>query len=1315
MKNIHFVKLLALGFGLTCLLTSCNSNQNSNTNSNSITRFYVSGYISAPVSLPGQKIKDIALPHANVFLINPTVSPDPIASTVSDLSGRFKLSSNKSGVHEICVEAKGFPRSCQRNVNMVAPSTALSAVRISRDRVDSKDRATVYGSVSLADGSIPRGFEPMVKVNSFATIELSTQSNGVTYEGYLNNFGEYIIPSVPVGEDFSITTRIDKEEKIFKVKKETNLKPNLDHNINIQLKNIPPKVHLVSASIADKPVQVVALGDTVKLTTSSSDLNGDKLIYRWSFPDGSVLGPTNDPNTQWKVPGKKGSYSARVIVTDDRGGYSHNSITLQVGDQRVIFSGEVVDTQGQPISQAQVDINGRLINTNTQGLFSMSIPVAERYVMNLRKTGVEAPNSKAYGTGSYIYSRAINGGQWIMRKAQLFTVDPTQPVKIKQERDKRDCETPKPRQLVWGDQVGTGIFQWQDGRGYSQSIPQNAKRNPKATSNVIKLLSRINPKLPNLFMNVIDPHKDQDTNIRIPESPPCLNGLSVNIPANSLVDQQTGLAPTGNVQIALSTIALTTPQMPGDFSAVDGNATGLTMESFGAGSVEIGAGSKRYNLKSGATADVIIPVDGTQIAGGASLNNNIPFLYYNETKGIWERDGNAKLINTPDGPAYQREVKHFSNLNADILKTDQSCVAVELDPVAGFSLPLEVEVTLQPSVVNPDVIQVRTLTVETLKSTAIYNLPNASDIALTPIIQGIKADGSSGPVPAGVFIVNSGGPQTSPGNVPTQNPDGSYYSEDSSGNPTGPCASRVTLSILPLPTPAGAAFEFLQGLSFQSSNIDEFNATIGGEIEQGVADYYLHADPRNKRASFNLFISENKFGQALSVADNEVEWDAQFANSGDLGFGRDMHCRRNKANDGEFDVACYVTNYGQPPADFADQVDADNALSNTDPDATVAMEYSRVENPLATNPEFPDNERAVKFFVYGADPDGAPVIKADLDGIGERPVPQLCMVCHGGNLVSLAADPLNPAGAKKGAFSDRADIMAMNANFLPFDLSLYTFPAAKGKAVQETAFKGLNIDIVQEVAVKTGIHGVAINDLINEFYNNGTLAAQAVDPVVTNWDKANPASDTNRFYRDVFAPTCRTCHVSSPFGAPNFTNKNDFHAQFTNVKNRVCSEIIMPHARRTNKIFWTSIDPNMPGFLDLYGQTQLGINAQCGQNYTAGGNVVLSEFSSQIFPILESNCANGGCHAAVGNANFSIGNAADTYASILGATAKDGSSSYIVPNSLANSLIYQRITQSNPGRMPLGGAALNTTDENSDGTNDAAEIQSWINSGAPGP
>jgi cytochrome c5 len=855
------------------------------------------------------------------------------------------------------------------------------------------------------------------------------------------------------------------------------------------------------------------------------------------------------------------------------------------------------------------------------------------------------------------------------------------------------------------------MFQWQDGRGNTIGTRDLVAQDPKAVQRVMQLAARIDRGLVESLASIIG-IKPQLSDEKLP----CLPGIKVEIPANSLIDPSTNRSPSGPVQIALSTVALSTgDQMPGDYSAIDSNNKLTAMESLGAASVEIGSGVSRFNLAPGAAATVTIPVDATQLAGGALLEPTVPFLYYDEQAGQWKQDGVATLSVNAGLPGYEKKITHLSAMNADILKSGQSCVAVELDPAAAFSLPMPVEVVMQPSQPNPGVIQVRTLTVDSTQSNVIYNLPNNSDIVLTPIVQGVRPDGSTGDVPAGVFVVNTGGPMNAAVVPPPPNPDGTYYAE-SGGSPTGPCASRVTLRRLS-PVALANGQEFLQGLFFQSSNIDEFSTTIGTAIDDGVIAYYQQADPRQLRNSFNLFKTKNRFGQSLAA--NEVEVQAHYANSGDLGFGRDMHCRRNVASDGAFDYACYVTNFGQPPANNPDQQDANDVLDPTKhPDATVAMEFSRVENPPGAA-EFPDDDRAVKFYVYDTNnPDNPPVHNANLDNHGHRPVPQLCMACHGGTAASAPADPSNPAGPKKGAFASRIDIMSMQSNFLPFDLHLLNFPVSEPKVAQQAAFKSLNADIVRGVAAATST-GSAIVEVIDTFYAGGS-AAQIEDGVVPGWDPGNLNSNQRRFYRDVFARACRTCHAAQPFGAPAFNTAAVFEASISNIQNRVCTQHIMPHAQRTNDIFWTSLNPNMAALLELYGQTLAGWSPlpanQCSQGPVQGGGSTASVFSSQIYPIMFSNCT--GCHSSTGLANFAVVNPATTYNQLLTASTKDGTSHYIIAHDPSNSRMYYRTTNGGPGvRMPQNGANLVTDDTDSppDGVADATEVNGWINSGAVGP
>jgi hypothetical protein len=1288
------------------------------------TNLFVGGTIIAVVGPTANgKAKEVALPHASVYLVPFGDRAHPVASTLSDLSGRFILKTTKSGVFSLCVEADGFlvggRGDCDsREFSMRSVNVSFGNIKLAPKQDDLG--ASLFGTVRLRDGHMPRGFFPLLGVNAYSTVMLLNSAGNTAYTGYVNNFGEYVIPRVPVRDKFTVRYSIDQEVLDQDIDPVMALAPHKAYELDTILANSAPRIRALTATSGGKPIQNVPLGSQVALHAVSEDPNGDSLQYRWLLPDGSTVGPTANRDLTWTVPNSQQRFAFTVVVSDRRGGYAQNGISIDASSQRATFSGTVVDPVGNPIEDAQVDVNGRLISTNSSGRFSYDVPLADRYVMNIRKPGIASPNLPAFGTASFIYQASVTGSRWTLRRAEVTTVDPTKPIVLQQKRSEIDCPTPATMKIDWTPYMNSGLFDWQDGRGNSRALTDIGESNPKNVQNLMLLLARVNPALVQYLSTSSGVGKLSDDR-RLT----CGPGIKVEIPPNSLVATGTNQPPAGNIQIALSTVALTVgDQMPGDYTVIDPGNNVSAMESFGAGSIEIGSGAQRYNLKPGATATVTLPVDTTQLSGGVAPKPTIPIFHYDELKGVWQPEGQATLTGTGLNAAYKAKVSHFSTINSDIQKVGQSCVAVEVDSSLSSLMPFQVEVVMQPSVVNPGVIQVRQdLTVNTLRTNAIYNLPNDKDIVLTPIIAGTLPDGSTGNVPAGVFVVNTGGPQVGGAGAPIAKSDGSYYAE-SNGVATGPCASRVTLKKLNPPVLQGTD-EFLQGFSFQSSNLTEFSAVVVAAIESGATDYYMYADARNLRNSFTKFKDKNRFGQPLAAG--EVEQDAQYANSGDLGFGRDMHCRRNVASDGQFDYACYVTNFGQPPLFLPDQQDADDTADPNKADATVAMEFSRVENPLSDPNEFFNNDRAVKFYVYDTKKpdDTTRIVKADLDGHGARPVPQLCMVCHGGNLASVAADPQNPTGPKKGAFADRTDIVSMHSNFLPFDLHLFSYPAAKSKLSQQTAFKKLNTDIVRGVsAANPNNSGTAIVEVIDIAFYPGGSATQKEFDVIAGWDPGNVNSNTHKLYQNVIARACRTCHIARPFNAPSFSTKGDFDMLIGSIQDKACVRKIMPHAQRTNDVFWQSLSPNMPAFLELYGQTVLGWAtggaASCGLFYQPG-TIAVSQFQSQVLPVLQTKC--NACHSQPGLANFGVGQPPNVvYNELLNnfAKAPNGSAHYIVSQNPGASKLYERISSGPNGlgaRMPqsANGPYLDATDTVVGGAFDQQEILNWINAKAVGP
>lgn len=1322
---------VALGYTVTSVSTEAA------TQAPTFVRGFVVAGLTQELSAEQTRRREVYLPGVEVSLTE-AGSTEPSAVDVTDLSGRFTFKSRIPGVYQVCARADGFLPTCLDKPLELDPgkgSIYVGTLRLTPDRRE--PTATVFGSVALRDGSRPRALQPLLGLNAFAQVALD--AGGDVRTVLLNNYGEYVLTGAPTTDPFTLIATVENATLKQQVDQRTGLRPGIAYRFDLTFDNGPPELAPVAAfdSATDRPAETARPGATVTLRMPATDPDGDSVTYRWLVPEGNgTLDATDRSEVQWQLPGITGRYGLTLIASDGRGGYAQHRVPMRVTTGGVRFSGDVTDGGGAAIPRARITVNTRSLRANAFGHFELEVPPADKYVVNIRADG--------FGPSSRVYTRGITGEAWQLRRAEVITANPGTTIVAQQlERSKADCRGPRSRDIPWeeGGWLQPGILQWQDGRGNALSPAEVAVRERETALEVGGLLTRVDRSLIPLVREVLGVVPDDI----LPQDVGCGPGIGIEIPAGALVDRA-GSPPAGPVRVELATVDLQTPgQMPGDWGAVDPTGDDYVMESFGAGSVEVSAGVAPLNIAPGESATVRIPVDPRQLASGATPPPTMPLLSYDPQRGLWVEEGEMTLANSPTGPVYEAKVSHLSEFNADFrAEPDPACVAVRVGP--GLPANFTVEVHLPPKPPST-VAQVRNFPIVTSTGAehVMYRLPNNTNIVLVPIVSGVRPDGSTGDVPAGIFVVNTGGPQTAAVLPPPGPP---YYNEDASGNPLGPCLTRVDLANLTIPDAPDAPYEFLQGLDVQASNLTELDASdpaIAQSVRDASTAYYDLVDPRELRRDLTDFQERNEFGEPLDAAAGELEASAAYANSGDLGFGRNMNCRRNRASDGAFDIACYVTNYGDHLT--PDAQDAEDA-ADQDPTAevaTVAMEYTRVENPPGDPIEFPDNSRTVKFYVYKravpspvdpGEPNGI-AISADLDGAGERPVPQLCVVCHGGTYASEPADPADPFGLQKPAFVFRSDVF-MGSRFIPFDLHFFADPPAPLTiAAQEPSFRSLNLDFVR--LVPEGVLATdPVAELVDALYppdpvTGDPAAVQDDQAVVPNWDAATPASPDNRFYRDVFARACRSCHVTSPFGSFVMNDKNQFRALISTVQARVCDQHVMPHARRTHDLFWTSLSPNMAGRLQQYGQAIPGWDptspdAQCGLSFTPGGNTSVSTFTAEIQPIFTGRCT--ACHgtAAAFNANLAL-SAGNAYPNLVSVVSHEHPPTLrLQPGNSNNSYLFRKILGDHaslgapfvapgPGdRMPQGGPNLDTVDQDIDGTNDEEEVRIWIDVlGAPGP
>jgi hypothetical protein len=1254
----------------------------------------IRGYVAARVGDtqhpdPSLPLRDIYLPGTKIFM-RAAEGGATSDAVIADLSGRFTIQGLKPGEYEICYEAFGSVTGCSGRVFLTRWFTNVGTVRVDLPR--KADVAIVYGKVTMRDGTSARRLQPFANINAFARVSILDRSLQVLRTADVNTFDEYLVPDIPIRTDLLLRTEIEGSQHDQPLFLES---PALNQPVDAAVDNYPPRLEpLVAVDGTGRRVKTASPGAVVTVRASASDPDGDPISYRWLLDDGAgVINSTSAPEVQWSLPTKPGTYALTLYAYDRKGGYAESVLPLPTARHGIIFTGIVDATDAPQIVGAQVEINGRVTQTDGRGFFELTVADAQQFVMNIRKPG--------YGLVSRIYDGGVPGGRWTLPRGNLFRgIDPTKDIDLQHDRSQGDCPGSASRLLDWKTYSKLAEPVFQDGKG--NIVPRPAS------------VGRL-PGLPT----------DSDQR-------PCGPGIRVHIPANALVDS-TGQSPAGAVDVTLSTVDVSSPgQMPGDDTVLLPNGDPRSMEIFGAGTVEIMAAGRRYNLRSGMSAEITVPVDRTQLATGRVLPASVPLLSYNERNGAWQPEGLANLVGAGAGAAYLAPARHFSAVNMDNLKTNQACVRVLSPTAPPNNMPSQyrLEITLEQAGSAPIV---RTVDVDdntSVQEHVLYNLPTNTNMVLIPIRKN-DPDTQKNNIPMGVFVVNTGASQ----NPTTPNrPVGPHYTA---------CATEITLTDFGIQFYPASPIDgaFLHGLySFAATNLTETDPGVpgGSEATPAVLDtvtgnYYNQIDPRQLRQTLPCFKAANglplKSGEVCNIVPGftppptRTEVTAAYANTADLGFGREMHCVRDLA-----DVACYVTNYGQytPPGTGGDEAKAQEAVNGltgagpASPIATVAMEHTRIEDQAAsasTPVSYSDPERVVKFFVYDAA--GNIARKANLDLRGARPIPQLCMVCHGGEY---------PGGQTVGAptFTTRNEVK-LNSKFLPFDLRNFSYASPPfDKGGQQTKFKALN-DMAAAAPPsdpKDPLNTV-IQDLVTGWYASSPPSGpiQNENFILSDWsaDALHQGA-----YRDTIGKACRTCHVTNADSQLRFNTVAGFNTKLGSVQLRVCKQHVMPHARRTHDLFWTSVGPNQAAQLQAYGDTvhvggwqKVGDpgydpNTICANAFVAGGATPPGSFYvTKIQGIWNTNCS--GCHSP-SNARAGLNlDPSVSYGQLVGHPATElatmsrvasGGGTTAINNSYLDYKLHgtQSTVLGSGVQMPQFSAPLGSADLNN--------IETWISSGA---
>ena len=357
--------------------------------------------------------------------------------------------------------------------------------------------------------------------------------------------------------------------------------------------------------------------------------------------------------------------------------------------------------------------------------------------------------------------------------------------------------------------------------------------------------------------------------------------------------------------------------------------------------------------------------------------------------------------------------------------------------------------------------------------------------------------------------------------------------------------------------------------------------------------YYDVVDPANRRDTLDKYISHHQ--------NDGSDWThVIFRDTKDLGYGRDMYMREHVNVNGCDEIAFYVRNFLVSPVPASDYGPLNlEAAINNDTEfhfATNAIEVSHADDDVdCSGPRF------LKFFSYA--PTGERQLFANLDGRGFKPMPQICVSCHGGIL-----RPLDGNRNFTTVYADDSVVGDTKSRLMHLSVDTFEFSDTPGftKAEMEPGLKIINDAVLSTYVPRENPAGSTAGEWQAAFAFE-VLDGHYTDPASgqpsptyisgftpTGWQSdmaADRPADIDRLYREVLSPHCIVCHAgqgtelgSDTNSLPNrqgkdvdFSTWEKFASYAEDIARLVFGEGRMPMSLLNFETFWE--DPAKPELL----------------------------------------------------------------------------------------------------------------------------------------
>ena len=377
------------------------------------------------------------------------------------------------------------------------------------------------------------------------------------------------------------------------------------------------------------------------------------------------------------------------------------------------------------------------------------------------------------------------------------------------------------------------------------------------------------------------------------------------------------------------------------------------------------------------------------------------------------------------------------------------------------------------------------------------------------------------------------------------------------------------------------------------------NKSLAVDTQDYAKAYYKAVDPRGERETLEEWKIKTGFYETDVTH-------VTFRDTRDLGYGRDMYAWKIPKPGGG--VAVYVDNYvvQLEPGDATtyDRLNLDAAVEQDRNFlfGTNAIEFSPeslddLQNPDDTSPKI------AKFFTFGSGSNAGEqqrLTAADLDGRGEKHMPMICVVCHGGTLYPRKPD---------GTF-DPVSLKSPKLHILQQDSLQFSSSARYTEADQAPGIAAINEMVYETYETYAQEHpddeqgkwdSAFAQELLKGAYSGGFDSTYDADFVPAGWKEASDRpSGVELLYKEVVEPHCIGCHslrgtrvakskdnpsIDQYPNAVNFSSYEEFIAAKDLIIEYVYRRGIMPDSLINYTQFWkdpagapTLLATYLPGF-----------------------------------------------------------------------------------------------------------------------------------------